>query len=233
MDNSTVTVTIYEPWVRIAKRLKDADKGRFYDAILRYSLYGEEPQLSDPCDNYFELIRPFIDKSNARKIAGAKGGKANGKQNPKQNESKPEANPEANGKQNESNEKEKVKEKEKEKENTLSACAPVCAYAAEAEKIARAYPPAKVGNWRELVEAVTRAVAREVEDHPGMTVEDALHRVEDGTIAYADAVSKWKNKRYISDGVKFYDSGMYNHDPDTWKEAEDDKKFDVMNPETW
>ena len=111
--------------------------------------------------------------------------------------------------------------------------APSCAYAEEAEAIALRYPASKVGIFRKVVEAVIRAVAREVEDHPGMTPQEALEKIDAGTSAYAIATSKWKNKRSISDGVKFYDSGRYNHDPETWKETEDGKKFDVMNPETW
>ena len=68
------------------------------------------------------------------------------------------------------------------------------------------------------MEAVLRAIGREIEDHPGTDTDEAVYRVESGTIAYANAVKSWREKRYISDAVKFYDTGMYNHDPATWKE---------------
>ena len=228
MDN-VFSVTIYDSWVKVADTLKDAQKGQFYTAIAHYALYGEEPKLKSPLDAYFALIRASIDTSNARKQAGSNGGKkskANGKQNGKQNASKTQAKTEANGKQNASIEN----ENENENENTLSACAPSCA--CEAEAIARKYPRAKVGDFRKVVEAVIRASGREMEYHSDLSVTDAVAVVDAGTVNYALAVRNWKEKRYISDAVKFYDSGMYNHDPETWKESDgksDDDPWGLNN----
>lgn len=105
------------------------------------------------------------------------------------------------------------------------------ACASDAERIASLYPKAKVGNFRQLVEAIINAISREL-DHPGITPEQAVGKVESGTIAYAAAVKNWKHKKYISDAVKFYDSGMYNHDPDTWEPDESNKKQKEQNDDS-
>ena len=221
MASGIISVTVYENWVKVADTLKDSQKGQFYTAIAHYALYGEEPELPAPLDAFFELLRPSIDVSNARKQAGSIGGNL-AKEKRDQDESKPGSKSGSKlgsklGSKSGSNEKENVNENEKEKENTLSARAP--AYAHEADRIAGEYPRAKVGNYRSVVEAVLRAIGREIEDHPGTETDEAVYRVESGTIAYANAVKSWREKRYISDAVKFYDTGMYNHDPATWKEC--------------
>lgn len=112
------------------------------------------------------------------------------------------------------------------------------AYASDAERIAALYPKAKVGNYRTLVESVINAIVREL-DRPGTEPDKAVFKVESGTIAYANAVKKWKHKKYISDAVKFFDTGMYNHDPETWVQPEAPeektvrKKVDPYDPSTW
>ncbi len=71
----------------------DAEKGRLYTAIAHYSLYGTEPELTGIPAALFELMRPNIDTSNKRRLAGEKGGKKSKTQaNCKQNESKTQAN---------------------------------------------------------------------------------------------------------------------------------------------
>jgi hypothetical protein len=107
------------------------------------------------------------------------------------------------------------------------------ACASDAERIASLYPKAKVGNFRKVVEAIINAIYREL-DHPGITPEQAVSKVEAGTIKYATAVKQWpnKNKKYISDPVKFYDSGMYNHDPETWEPDESNKKQKEQNDDS-
>ena len=90
-ENAVKTCTIFESWAMVAETLSDEQKGRFYHAIIRYALYGEEPNLEPPLNAFFALIQPVIDKSNNRKVAGAKGG-AKAKQADKQNASKTQAN---------------------------------------------------------------------------------------------------------------------------------------------
>ena len=68
-ENEIQTATIFRTWVELAESLTDSDRGKFYHAICRYALFGEEPQLNGVMNAYFALIRPTIDKSNRRKIA--------------------------------------------------------------------------------------------------------------------------------------------------------------------
>jgi hypothetical protein len=226
------TVTIYDSWVNVADTLTDEQKGQFYSAIMHYALYGEQPNLNPPLDAFFTLVQPVVDKSNARKKAGSNGGKSKGSSNGESNtasnaESKTQAtvkaNAEANvkqsGKQNASNgeskEKEKVKEKEKEKvkeKNSLTRINTAC----ECEEIARVYPKEKIGDFRQVVEAVFRAVQREIDK--GSSESDAISIVKVGTIAYAGATKNMRHKRYIMQPVKFFDNGIYNNDPETWEE---------------
>ena len=63
------TVTIFRTWVSIADTLADAERGKLYHALCRYSLFGELPELSGVIASYFELMRPSLDKSNRRKAA--------------------------------------------------------------------------------------------------------------------------------------------------------------------
>jgi hypothetical protein len=127
---------------------------------------------------------------------------------------------------------------DKDKDKDLNRECVIRAHAYEAERIASLYPRAKVGNYRTLVESVIKAISRE-QDIPGTSPEEAVFKVESGTIAYAEAVKKWKHKKYISDAVKFFGSGMYNHDPATWEQPEAPeektvrKKVDPYDPSTW
>lgn len=247
------TVTFYDSWVTVADCLTDEQKGQFYSAIMHYALYGEQPNLKAPMDAFFTLVQPIVDKSNSRKKAGSNGGKnkgsSNGSSNAESNgSSKTEANAEANGeakskqtgKQNASNgssnvkEKEKVKVKEKVKENNSLTRVIAC----ECEEIAKIYPKEKIGDFRQVVESVSRAVEREIDR--GSSEADAIALVKLGTIAYAGAAAKMKHKRYIVQAVKFFDNGIYNNDPETWEEIGEESKigkssggYDWRNPETW
>ena len=68
-ENEIQTATIFRTWVELAESLTDSDRGKFYHAICRYALFGEEPQLNGVMNAYFALIRPTIEKSSRRKIA--------------------------------------------------------------------------------------------------------------------------------------------------------------------
>ena len=99
--NDYETVTIFRTWVEIAEALKtDAERGRLYHAICRYSLYGEPPKLEGLLGTYFTLMQPSIDKSNKRRTAQRKGAQKQpqpGSQNDPQNGSQ---NDPQNGSQN-------------------------------------------------------------------------------------------------------------------------------------
>lgn len=107
--------TFFESYYMAVKELDNAIKAEYYDVLFEYALYSNEPgeDASPIVKALFIAIKPNLDKSKARRIAGAKGGSKT-----KDEQSKNEAN----GKQNEANgkqtptDKEKEKEKEKDKE---------------------------------------------------------------------------------------------------------------------
>lgn len=79
--------TFYASYLEALSRIrKKADRADAYDAIARYALYGEEPEmdaLSDSAAIAFGLIRPVLDTGRRK----AKNGKLGGEK--KQTESKP------------------------------------------------------------------------------------------------------------------------------------------------
>lgn len=195
-------VAFFLSWIDAADALKsDSERGKFYTAVMHYAAYDTEPQLDGHLMLIFNLIRPIMDASKTRREKRTSAKTLSEQCTTTVRIRAP---------------KEKEKEYEYEKEEHSLECAP--AYAHEADRIAGEYPRAKVGNYRSVVESVLRAIGREIDDHPGTETDEAVYRVESGTIAYANAVKSWREKRYISDAVKFYDTGMYNHDPATWKE---------------
>lgn len=111
--------TFYESFHKALDRIKKkADRADAYDAICRYALYGEVPDLDklpDAAAIAFELIRPTLDASRRKAEVGAKGGKQNG--------SKPQANRKQSGSKAEANRKrgesETEIEDEIEKENEI------------------------------------------------------------------------------------------------------------------
>lgn len=87
--------TFYESFFKAICRIKKkADRADAYDIICNYALNQIEPDLESVSDSVaivFDLLRPVLEKANAKAKSGEKGGikpKANGKQN----ESKPKAN---------------------------------------------------------------------------------------------------------------------------------------------
>lgn len=101
--------TFYESFFRSISRIKNkAARCDAYDAICRYALTGEEPDLDNMADIAaiaFEGAKPNLDASRRKAENGKKGG-----------DNKPtESKPEANGKQTESKNKNKDKNKNKKK----------------------------------------------------------------------------------------------------------------------
>lgn len=99
--------TFYASFAEAIGRIKKkSDRADAYDAIIRYALYGEEPDLDalpDAAAIAFVSARPNLDASRRK----AESGKAGGTR--KQTGSKPEANQK---RENPAREKEKEKEKE-------------------------------------------------------------------------------------------------------------------------
>ena len=71
--------TFYESFARALKRIKkDADRAKAYDTICDYALYGVEPDCENLPDSVaiaFDLIRPNLDASKKKAVAGRLGGK--------------------------------------------------------------------------------------------------------------------------------------------------------------
>lgn len=69
--------TFYESFYKALSRIrKDADRAKAYDAITRFALYGEEPDLDTLPDNVaiaFEVIRPNLEASRRKAEGGSKG----------------------------------------------------------------------------------------------------------------------------------------------------------------
>jgi hypothetical protein len=74
MSEELKSVTIYTTFVEAIDGVckNDAEKGKMYTAIVRYALFGEEPNLNSVLLAVFSLMKPAIDKSKIRKINGAK-----------------------------------------------------------------------------------------------------------------------------------------------------------------
>ena len=111
----------YRSFADAIEELPADDYKELVQAVLKYGLDGEEPELTGVCRSFFALMRPQIDANNRRREAGRKGGEAKAENAKSEDEisSKPLANsskPLANGKQNVAKEKDKVKDKEKEKD---------------------------------------------------------------------------------------------------------------------
>ena len=73
--------------------LPDGDRGAYFEAMLGFLFYGEEPEgLPAGAAAVFCAIRPVLEKTRARSSAGRAGGQGKREANPKQTRSKPEAN---------------------------------------------------------------------------------------------------------------------------------------------
>lgn len=104
--------TFYESFFRALSHIRSAEsKAEAYDAICRYALYGDEPnidEISETAAMVFELVKPNLDASRRKAEIGKTGGA----------KSKTEAKPsktEANG----SKPKQTESKKENKKENKI------------------------------------------------------------------------------------------------------------------
>ena len=68
--------TFYESFYKALSRIRrDADRAKAYDAITRFALYGEEPDLDTLPDHVaiaFEVIRPNLEASRRKAEGGSK-----------------------------------------------------------------------------------------------------------------------------------------------------------------
>lgn len=82
-DLSKLSFVFYGSFLDTAIDMDDQDRLAFYDAIIKYALLGEIPNLSKDLMRLFKLAYPLIDANNERKVNGKKGGR------PKKEEEKP------------------------------------------------------------------------------------------------------------------------------------------------
>lgn len=79
----------YESFRDASRNLDDATRLALYEAIMDYSLYGEEPDEGNPvAAAMFKLVRPVLDANAKRRENGRNGGRPASTDN--QEESKPE-----------------------------------------------------------------------------------------------------------------------------------------------
>lgn len=100
----------YKSFYDSIKELPKNERLLIYDAIMEYSLYDKEPELSGIVKSLFTLIKPQIDANNHRRDNGNKGGR------PKQSDSQTITKAEPNDNQAETKDEPKYKDKYKEKE---------------------------------------------------------------------------------------------------------------------
>ena len=93
-DETRKGFTFYESYAKALRRIsKKADRATAYDMICNYALYGTEPDLDGVADAVaiaFDLIKPTLDASRKKSIAGKNGGSKE-KGTRKQTESKRKA----------------------------------------------------------------------------------------------------------------------------------------------
>ena len=86
--------TFYRSYWEAIAELKKPERQIIIEAIIKYALYGEEPNISGTAKAMFTLIAPTLDASARKAIAGSAGGSHSSKREAteKQNESKQKAN---------------------------------------------------------------------------------------------------------------------------------------------
>lgn len=73
MENPTITM--FESFYIAAQDMGTEDRVKFYEAIMTYGFYGEEPKLSGMVKTVFTAIKPVIERSRQMRESGRKGGR--------------------------------------------------------------------------------------------------------------------------------------------------------------
>lgn len=73
MENPTITM--FESFYIAAQDMDTEDRIRFYEAIMAYGFYGEEPELTGMVKTVFTAIKPVIERSRQMRESGRKGGR--------------------------------------------------------------------------------------------------------------------------------------------------------------
>lgn len=111
----------YKSFDEAISLLPDDDQLKAYRAIIRYGLYGEDPDIDGVAGAIFLLAKPQIDANNRKYENGKRGGRPKKTENDaEEKQEKTEIKPKENLKETEAEPKEKDKEKDKvkDKKNT-------------------------------------------------------------------------------------------------------------------
>ena len=231
------TVTIFRTWVEIAEALKtDAERGRLYHAICRYSLYGEPPKLEGLLGTFFTLMQPSIDKSNRRKDAQSKSVQRrlqnnlqNGLQGALPDNSQTGLQNGLQTGENQGCKPNGLRARMTETETVTEEREILRAYAIQIENIRTKHP--RLLNMQDDISAIAEAVRREA-DKPGETVEKAITLLDAATAAYAAAVAKWPKvkRKYIAPCGKWFREGRYLENPEMWEQETGGRKEGTYVP---
>lgn len=127
----------YRSYVEALKELPDENRLHIMDAVLRYALEGEAPNLSGVEKAVFLLMRPQIDANNRRYENGKKGAES-GSKGGRPAKNKPQENPEITSKKPQENPTETPNENVNVNVNDLSSLSNAPARE-EADEVARDY----------------------------------------------------------------------------------------------
>ena len=74
MVNNTA-ITMYESFYLAGQNMTIEDRVKFYESIMEYGFYGKEPELDGIIGTVFTAIKPVIDRSQAAREYGRRGGR--------------------------------------------------------------------------------------------------------------------------------------------------------------
>lgn len=235
MEKQRESFIFYRSFAEALDGLSDKDRLAILDAIIAKSLYFEEKPLKGIQKNLFALIAPQIEANNKRYLNGCQEKK-------KQNESKTEANNKQDKSKDEANNKQTISktqanENDNVNDNIISPPynpPPLKVVDRErklsefdlslftnktidtVDNITRNYP--RKGFIQTNAQcAILNAIQREMDK--GNNEEQACTIIDNGVTSYMKAVKNWqkKDKRFITDIVKFFKTGMYLEDPIIWQ----------------
>ena len=85
------SIIFYRSFMESFAELPDQDRLIMYDAVLKYGLYGEDPELDGVHEALFKLVKPQLDANTRRYENSLKGGRK-----PKANQTETKPKPKAN-----------------------------------------------------------------------------------------------------------------------------------------
>ena len=89
MANTVEAFTFFRSFYEALMEMRPADRHAMYDAIMRYTFEGEEPELRNSVQRMmFKVLRPNLDSSIEARINGKKGGRPSNSVNAKVSEDK-------------------------------------------------------------------------------------------------------------------------------------------------